>query len=266
MELNLKDKVVCVAGGTSGIGEAVALAFAKEGCKVAACGRSEAKINALKETFAKEGYDIFTMSVDVGVNDQLKAFIHGTAEHYGRLDIMINNAGISIRQPFDTLPEEDWYKVINTNQKSVFYGCAFAAEEMRKCGGGVIINTSSFTSIVPTCGSAVYSSTKAAVDQMTKVFAAELAADNIRVVGVQPGMTVSPLTEEECRKNYDRFVSLIAMKKLAYPEDMVGAYLFLASDKASYISGMSIPVTGAKLTAQNPHYSWQLKEAEKQQK
>lgn len=262
MDLNLRGKVVCIAGGTSGIGEAVALAFAKEGCKVAACGRSESKIAALKETFAKEGYEIFTKSVDVGVNAQLHDFIRSTAEHYGRLDIMINNAGISIRQPFYTLPEEDWYKVINTNQKSVFYGCAFAAEEMRRNGGGVIINTSSFTSIVPTCGSAVYSSTKAAVDQMTKVFAAELAADNIRVVGVQPGMTISPLTEEECKKNFDRFVSLIAMKKLAYPEDMVGAYLFLASEHAAYISGMSIPVTGAKLTAQNPHYSWQLRESQ----
>ena len=260
MDLGLEGKVVAIAGGTSGIGEAVALAFAKEGCKVAACGRSQAKIDNMKERFNENGYELFTMSVDVGVNDELQNFIHSVAEHYGRLDIMINNAGISIRKPFFTLSEDEWYQVINTNQKSVFYGCVFAAEEMRKTGGGVIINTSSFTSIVPNCGSAVYSSTKAAVDQMTKVFAAELAADHIRVCGVQPGMTISPLTKEECEKNFDRFVSLIAMKRLAEPEDMVGAYLFLASDQASYISGMSIPVTGAKLTAQNPHYSWQLKE------
>ena len=217
----------------------------------------------MQAAFQKEGFELLTMSVDVGVNAQLKSFTEAVVETYGRLDIFINNAGISIRKPFETLSEEDWYKVINTNQKSVFFGCAFAAEQMRKTGGGVIINTSSFTSVVPTCGSAVYSSTKAAVDQMTKVFAAELAADHIRVVGVQPGMTVSPLTEEECRKNFDRFVSLIAMKRLAYPEDMVGAYLFLASDMASYISGVSLPVAGAKLTAQNPHYSWQLKETQK---
>lgn len=263
MDLNLKDKVVAVAGGTSGIGEAVAMDFAKEGCKVAVCGRSQSKIDAMQAAFQKEGFELLTMSVDVGVNAQLKSFTEAVVETYGRLDIFINNAGISIRKPFETLSEEDWYKVINTNQKSVFFGCAFAAEQMRKTGGGVIINTSSFTSVVPTCGSAVYSSTKAAVDQMTKVFAAELAADHIRVVGVQPGMTVSPLTEEECRKNFDRFVSLIAMKRLAYPEDMVGAYLFLASDMASYISGVSLPVAGAKLTAQNPHYSWQLKETQK---
>lgn len=263
MDLNLKDKVVAIAGGTSGIGEAVAMAFAKEGCKVAVCGRSQSKIDAMQAAFQKEGFELLTMSVDVGVNAQLKSFTEAVVETYGRLDIFINNAGISIRKPFETLSEEDWYKVINTNQKSVFFGCAFAAEQMRKTGGGVIINTSSFTSVVPTCGSAVYSSTKAAVDQMTKVFAAELAADHIRVVGVQPGMTVSPLTEEECRKNFDRFVSLIAMKRLAYPEDMVGAYLFLASDMASYISGVSLPVASAKLTAQNPHYSWQLKETQK---
>lgn len=263
MDLNLKDKVVAIAGGTSGIGEAVAMAFAKEGCKVAVCGRSQSKIDAMQAAFQKEGFELLIMSVDVGVNAQLKRFTEAVVETYGRLDIFINNAGISIRKPFEALSEEDWYKVINTNQKSVFFGCAFAAEQMRKTGGGVIINTSSFTSVVPTCGSAVYSSTKAAVDQMTKVFAAELAADHIRVVGIQPGMTVSPLTEEECRKNFDRFVSLIAMKRLAYPEDMVGAYLFLASDMASYISGVSLPVAGAKLTAQNPHYSWQLKETQK---
>ncbi len=263
MDLKLKDKVVAIAGGTSGIGEAVAMAFAKEGCKVAVCGRSQRKIDAMQAAFQKEGFELLTMSVDVGVNAQLKGFTEAVVETYGRLDIFINNAGISIRKPFETLSEEEWYKVINTNQKSVFFGCAFAAEQMRKTGGGVIINTSSFTSVVPTCGSAVYSSTKAAVDQMTKVFAAELAADHIRVVGIQPGMTVSPLTEEECRKNFDRFVSLIAMKRLAYPEDMVGAYLFLASDMASYISGVSLPVAGAKLTAQNPHYSWQLKETQK---
>ncbi len=262
MELNLKGKVVAIAGGTSGIGEAVALAFAKEGCKVAVCGRKQEKIDAIHENFRSEGFELFTMSVDVGVNAQLKAFTEEVVKHYGKLDVFINNAGISIRKPFETLSEEEWYRVIDTNQKSVFFGCAYAAEQMRKNGGGVIINTSSFTSVVPTCGSAVYSSTKAAVDQMTKVFAAELAADHIRVVGVQPGMTVSPLTEEECRKNFDRFVSLIAMKKLAYPEDMVGAYLFLASDVAGYINGISFPVAGAKLTAQNPHYSWQMKDAQ----
>ena len=120
MDLNLKDKVVAVAGGTSGIGEAVAMAFAKEGCKVAVCGRSQSKMAAMQAAFQKEGFELLTMSVDVGVNAQLKSFTEAVVETYGRLDIFINNAGISIRKPFETLSEEDWYKVINTNQKSVF--------------------------------------------------------------------------------------------------------------------------------------------------
>lgn len=265
MDLGFKNKIVAIAGGTSGIGEAVALAFAKEGAKVAVCGRSQAKIDAMKEEFAKEGYDLFIMQADVGKLEDLKKFIHGVAENFGRLDIMINNAGISIRQPSWTLPEEDWYKVIDTNQKSVFYGCVYAREEMLKNGdeGGVIINTSSFTSLVPNPGSLVYSSTKAAVDNMTRCFASEFAADHIRVNAVIPGMTISPLTREECERNFERFVSLISMRRLAEVEDMVGAYLFLASENMSqYISGISIPVAGAKLTSQNPHYSWKLKEAE----
>lgn len=263
MHLGLSGKVVAIAGGTSGIGEAIAFSFAKEGCRVAVCGRSQNKIDRMKQRFADAGYSLYAVRADVSVNAELKGFVTATVAYYGKLDVMINNAGISIRKPFWTLTEEEWFQVVNTNQKSVFFGCVYAAEQMRKTGGGVILNTSSFTAIVPSCGSAVYASTKAAVDQMTKVFAAELAADKIRVCGVQPGMTVSPLTREECTQHFDQFVRLIAMKRLAEPEDMVGAYLFLASDAARYINGMSIPVTGAKLTAQNPHYSWDLQEMKK---
>ena len=111
MDLNLKDKVVAVAGGTSGIGEAVAMDFAKEGCKVAVCGRSQSKIDAMQAAFQKEGFELLTMSVDVGVNAQLKSFTEAVVETYGRLDIFINNAGISIRKPFETLSEEDEPKI-----------------------------------------------------------------------------------------------------------------------------------------------------------
>jgi len=256
MELGLKDKVVAITGGTSGIGEEIALAFAKEGCKVAVCGRNKEKIDNINKRFCENGLELLVVSADVADLIQLKNFIEQVSAHYGRLDILINNAGVVIRKPFRDYTEEEWYQVVDTNMKSVFFGCIYGAEEMKKNGGGVIINTSSFTSVIPSCGNALYSGTKSAVDKMTAVFAAELAADKIRVVSVQPGMTVTPLTEEKCRNQYDELVSQIAMKRLATPDDMVGAYLFLASDYASYINGVALPVTGAKLTVQNPHYSY----------
>ena len=256
MDLKLKGKVVGITGGTSGIGEELALAFAREGCKVAVCGRNQAKIEAMKERFMAEGMDLFIMQTDVAVNAELKAFVEAIVKEYGRLDIFINNAGIDNRKPFDTLPENEWHELVNINFKAVFYGSAFAAAEMRKTGGGVIINTSSFTSVIPTCGIAIYSATKAAVDQLTRVFAAELAADHIRVVSVQPGMTVTPRTEDNCKKNFDKLVSAIPLKRLAQPEDMVAGYLFLASEQASYIDGVALQITGGKFATQNPHYSY----------
>lgn len=256
MDLKLSGKVVAVTGGTAGIGAEIALGFAKEGCKVAVCGRSASKIKEIEERFAKEGLEVYAVSTNVADNGELKAFIQGVVEKYGRLDVLVNNAGINNRKPFDTYSEEEWHALVDINFKAVFFGCAFAAEEMRKTGGGVIINTSSFTSIIPTCGIALYSATKAAVDQLTRVFAAELAADHIRVVSVQPGMVVTDLTRENCAKNHDRLVSAIPMKRLATPEDMVAGYLFLASEQAGYINAISLPIAGGKFATQNPHYAY----------
>lgn len=184
MELNLKDKVVAVTGGTSGIGEEAAFAYAKEGALLAVCGRNPGKLDAIVKRFAAADYPLLTMPADVTDNAQLKAFAHKVAAEYGRIDVWVNNAGICIHRPFDELTEEEWYSVVDSNLKSVFFGSAHAAEQMRKTGGGVIINTSSFTSILPTAGKAIYSATKAGVNTLTATLAIELAADHIRVVGI----------------------------------------------------------------------------------
>ena len=256
MELGLKDKVIAITGGTSGIGEEVAVAFAKEGAKLAVCGRNSEKIEAIRKRFQDLGFPLMVMSVNVADNDQLKAFADGTEQEFGRIDIWLNNAGTNIHRPFDELSEEEWHHLVNTNLKSTFFGCAFAAEKMKKTGGGVIINTSSFTSILPTAGKALYSATKAAIDTLTSTLAVELASDHIRVVGLAPGYTVTPLTEKNVAFQYDTLVSGIALNRLATPDDMTGAYLFLASDAASYISGITLPVAGAKFCTQNPMWSW----------
>jgi len=258
MNLGLKDKVVAITGGSAGIGKAVAMAFAEEGCLVSVCGRNQVRLDALSSEFIKKGYPLCTVAADVAENEGLERFAEATARQYGRVDIWINHAGAIEPAPFEDLTLDQWSKVVNTNLRAVYYGSAIAAKQMRTTGGGVIINTSSFTSLVPTAGKALYSATKAAVNNLTQTLAIELASAKIRVVGVIPGYVHTEFTAANIAKNRDMLVSSIGLNRLSEPSDLVGAYLFLASDLvAGYISGICVPVAGAKLCTQNPLWSWQ---------
>lgn len=262
MNLDFKGKVVGITGGSTGIGEAVAWAFAKEGAKVAVCGRSQGKLDALKEKFEEKGYPLYTESADVGNLRELERFVKSVAREYGRIDIWINNAGINNRKSFEAYSEEDFDSLISVNLKSVFFGTHYVAEEMRKTGGGVILNTSSFAALIPSAGIALYSATKAAVSNLTKTLSVELAPDHIRVCSVIPGVIETPLTTKNLEKNRESLVSNIAMRKLGAPEDLVGAYLFLASDDiAGYINGVDITVAGGKFCAQDCMWGWKQHES-----
>lgn len=260
MELDLKNKTVAITGGSAGIGKAVALGFAEEGCNLSICGRTESRLEQLSESFKAKGYTIQTVQADVSKIDDLERFAKKTVERWGKIDIWINNAGAIKPSPFEELTQEEWDQIVNTNLRAVYYGSAIASGYMKKTGGGVIINTSSFASLVPTAGKALYSATKAAVNNLTQTLAVELASDKIRVVGIIPGYVHTEFTAANIAKNRDMLVSSIGMNRLSEPGDLVGAYLFLASDKvAGYINGINLTVAGAKLCTQNPLWSWQNK-------
>ena len=261
MDLGLKGKVVGITGGSTGIGEAVAMAFAEEGCKVAVCGRSQDKLDAIKAKFQEKGFDLYAESADVGDLAQLERFVRNVAKEYGRIDIWLNNAGVNNRKCFEEYTPEEFDKLVSINMKAIFFGTHYVAEEMRKTGGGVVINTSSFTALIPTADIALYSATKAAVSSMTQTFAVTLAPDHIRVNSVIPGMTVTPLTAKNIEKNKDLMVSNIGMRRLATPEDLLGAYLFLASENmAAYVDGICLPVAGAKFCSQDSLWGWKYRE------
>lgn len=257
MDLGLKDKVVAITGGTSGIGSEVALAFAREGAKVAVCGRGQEKIDAMVKQFQELGYPLYAEAVDVTVNAQLEHFAQATADTYGRLDVWINNAGSSLVKPCEEVTEEEFQALVNVDLKSVFFGAGYAAKQMRKTGGGVIINTSSITAMIPSAGRALYGALKASVNNLTRSLAAELAADHIRVVAIAPGYTVTPLTEKTIAGRYDWLVSSIAMNRLATPQDMVGGYLYLASNMSEYVDGVCLEISGGKFATQNSRWSWE---------
>lgn len=250
-------KTVCITGGTAGIGKATALAFAKKGYAVAVCGRNEQKLQAAAEEFEHIGTPFLPFCADVSLPAQLESFATAAMQAFGHIDVWINNAGGSIpRKFFYEYSETEFQSLIDANIKSVFFGSAVAARYM-KGRGGVILQTSSFTSMIPSCGAALYGATKAAIDNLTKTMAAELAPDAIRVLSVQPAYVLTEMAATNIRNNKDALLAAIPLKRLATPEDMAGVFVFLASDVASYMTGISIPVTGGKMAVQNPGFAYE---------
>lgn len=256
MELGLKGKVVVITGGTSGIGKASALHFAKEGCRVAVCGQNQVKIENVKHEFKQMGYELFAESVNVSDYGAMQIFSEHIINRWGGIDIWINNAGIYPNKQVISMDETEWDTVMNVNLKSVFFGCKIAATHMRERNGGVILNASSYTALVPSIGSGAYGATKAAILNLTRTLAAELAPWGIRVNAYIPGMIRTEMTKEAIAKGEQHLTEQVALKRLGEPEDIAGGLVFLASEAAGYITGTYLEISGGKLCVQNPNLAW----------
>ena len=171
--------------------------------------------------------------------------------------IWISNAGYMPFALNKDVDDELWDKIINTNLKSVYNGGKIAYEKMRK-NGGVLINASSFASVIPSVGYGAYAAAKAGVTSLTRTLAAELAPYNIRVVGYIPGVIDTNLTKENLRVNGEKLYEPLAIRRFGQPEDVAGTIAFLASEAASYITGCCIEVTGGKYSVQNPMKAYEF--------
>jgi NAD(P)-dependent dehydrogenase (short-subunit alcohol dehydrogenase family) len=258
LELNMKDKVAVVTGGSMGIGKAIALEFAREGAKVATFARDSKRILALNETFKEEGNELYYESFDMTNLDNLEAFVERTIERFSRIDFWINNAGVNIRKPYMEYTEQDWEQIVNLNLKSLFFGTRIAAKQMAKTGGGVIVNASSFTGKMPFAGESIYSMTKAGVNSLTRTFATELAPLGIRVVGFMPGVTETEMAVDILAKNREKMTKDIVLRRVGQPLDMAKPVVFLCSEAAKHITGVSLEIDGGKFAVQNPSYGWDL--------
>ena len=244
--MRLKDKVAIVTGGAGGMGACTAKLFAKEGARVAIADM----IDSDGQAVAKEiGAAAIYQHLDVTKEAEWQALIAATLKAFGKLDILVNNAGISGSDP-DLFNTEIWDRLMDINAKGVFLGMKMAVPEMRKAGGGSIVNISSISGFV---GQRVvhmgYNASKGAVRLMTKAVAVQFARDNVRVNSVHPGvmppMRTSKLTgDPEVRK---KLISAIPMGRAGRIEEVVNASLFLASDDASYITGTELVVDGGYL-------------------
>ena len=257
MEIRFDGKVVVVTGGTTGIGYSIAESFAREGADVAICARSKDGVDSALEQLKDKGFSAYGETVNVSVRDSLFGFADRVEEKFGGIDIWVSNAAICpLKKVIDT-PEDLWDQVMDINVKSVYFGGLIAADKMKKRGGGVLINGASFSSLMPSVGYGVYSVSKGAVFNLTKVLAAELAPYNIRVVGYIPGIIETRMTEKIIESKRDVLESQVALNYLGQPEEIAEAVLYLASEKASYITGTSIEITGGKFCVQNPATAWE---------
>lgn len=244
--MEMKGKVVIVTGGSRGIGFAAVEAFLKEGAAVVLCGSrqetADQAVARLKE--ADRDAKVEGIWPDLSSLEAVQEAFGKVAEKYGRIDVLVNNAGVSESTPFADYTEETFEKVMNLNVKGMF-NCTKAVEGiMEKQGEGVILNTSSMVSISGQPGGVAYPTSKFAVNGFTISLARELGPKGIRVNAVAPGITFTDMMKAVPKEVIDPMIARIPLRRLGQPEDIANAFVFLASDKASYITGVVLSVDG----------------------
>ena len=246
----LRDKVAVITGAASGIGRATALLFGREGAAVVLFDRDEEGGLAATRAIEDEGGRAIFVHGDVTKDADAERAIQQSTERFGRLDILFNNAGIITRATLLETSEEDWDRVMQVNVKSVFLLSRRAVPVMARSGGGVIINTASNWGLVGGARGAVYCASKGAVVILTKAMALDHGAQNIRVNCICPGDTDTPMLRSEAGmlgEPLDRFLqesAQVPLRRVARPEDIAQAALYLASDASSFVSGAPLIVDG----------------------
>jgi NAD(P)-dependent dehydrogenase (short-subunit alcohol dehydrogenase family) len=247
--LRLDGRVALVSGGSRGLGLGIALTLAHAGADVALAARTHAQLETAAAELRALGREAFPIQIDLTERDAPEAMVQQAIEHFGGLDILVNGAGINIRQPAERFTHEDWKRLMHTNLKAAFFASQAAHTSMRARGKGKIINLGSlaFEIVVPNI--ALYAISKGGMRQMTRALAVEWARDNICVNAIAPGrfwteMTDAVFSDPELHKSA---VSVIPMGRPGMPSDLAGAALLLASDASDYITGQTIVVDGGWL-------------------
>jgi 3-oxoacyl-[acyl-carrier protein] reductase len=245
--MKLSGKVAIITGASKGIGKGIAVRYAQEGASVVLASRSMELLSAIAEEIHKAGGKALALEADVSQHESVQAMVNRSVEHFGRLDIMVNNAGISMAHPSEDLSPKDWQRALDTDLSGVFYGCQCAARKMIPQGGGCIINITSVYGLVAAPGRAGYCASKAACNMLTKVLAIEWAKKNIRVNAIAPGYFRTELVQGVIDKG---MLSLGALEKrtplgrIGEVKDLLGLAVYLASDDSSYMTGSVVNIDG----------------------
>ena len=244
--MRLENKVAVITGGSRGIGYAIAQAFLREGAKVILTASSPANAQKAADKLQEE----FPAAVVAGISPNLASLddtqktFDEIIKRFGNIDILVNNAGISERTPLDAYTEELFDKVMDLNVKGVFNASRAVVAQMTAQGGGVILNTSSMVSLTGQPSGFAYPTSKFAVNGLTVSLARELGPKGIRVNAVAPGITETDMMKAVPKEIIDPMIRQIPLRRLGQPEDIANAFVFLASEEASYITGVILSVDG----------------------
>lgn len=239
-------RVAIVTGGGSGIGRAIALALAADRCAIAIFDRNTRNGAAVASEIERSGQRARAYEIDVTVSGGVHQAVEEVVKTFGRIDVLVNNAGIGVLGSVEELAEEEWDRVMSVNVKSVFLCSRAVIPHMAARGGGRIINVASVAGLVASPGRAAYCASKGAVVMLTRAMALDCAPRNINVNSICPGVVITPMTEKSLRDPADRQrrIDGTPLKRLAQPEEIAPAAVYLAGPGGSFVTGSTLVVDG----------------------
>ncbi|MFG3613865.1 SDR family NAD(P)-dependent oxidoreductase [Rummeliibacillus stabekisii] len=242
--MRLQGKVAIITGAANGMGAAEARLFAKEGAKVVATDLNEEKLNEVVADVKAAGGEITGIKQNVASEEEWKAVVAKTVELYGKVDVLVNNAGVAMSKNFATMEMDEWNWVMDINLNGCVLGMKYAIPEMQKAGGGSVINISSIGGIVGMAGSSPYTAAKGALRSLSKSAAVEYGKDKIRVNSVHPGIIVTPMTAPSMEDAMPYYKMHTQLPYFGNPEDVAHGVVFLASDESRFMTGAELVIDG----------------------